>query len=94
MPKLTIAAGATGTIPSTRRYNVPATRKALVFTMTAGDGCWGWTPTVTAAGATDAGIPLVLNAPVSLHSAEFDFSAPVNIYSAAGCTIIYQELNV
>ncbi|HWB05794.1 MAG TPA: hypothetical protein VG796_22425 [Verrucomicrobiales bacterium] len=92
MPKLTISAGVTVSIPSTQRLNVPATRKGLVFTLISGDAFWGWTPTVTASGATDAGIPMAAGAPVLLHSETFDFSAAVNIFSAGGCVINYQEL--
>jgi hypothetical protein len=92
MPKLTISAGVTAPIPSTQRFNVPATRKGLVFTLISGDAWWGWTPTVTAAGATDAGIPMATGAPVMFHSETFDFSAAVNIFTVSGCVINYQEL--
>jgi hypothetical protein len=92
MPFLTISAGLTGTIPSRQRFGIPASRKGLVFTLVSGDGYWGWTPTVTAAGATDAGIPLTVGAPVSLAADNFDFSAAVNIFSAAGAVVNYQEI--
>ncbi|HWB05793.1 MAG TPA: hypothetical protein VG796_22420 [Verrucomicrobiales bacterium] len=94
MPKLTIASGATGTIPSTQRFNVPAARKALVFTLISGDAWWGWSPTVSASGAGDAGIPMVIGSPVTMASERFDFSAAVNIHSPAGCVIHYQEITV
>lgn len=93
MPKLTIPAGATGSIPSAQRYNVPSTRRGIVFTLISGDAYWGWTSTVTASGNTDAGIPLTTGAPVALHSAGYDFSGPINIFSPGGCVVHYQELN-
>jgi hypothetical protein len=90
MPKLTISAGATGTIPAIKPLTSPQ-RKSLVFTLISGDAWWGWTPTVTASGNTDAGIPMATGAPVSLSSDTLQFNAAVNIFSTSGCVIHYQE---
>lgn len=93
MPKITIVAGATETIPGTQMNNIPATRKGLVFTLISGDAYWGWTDTVTAAGDTDAGIPMAVGSPVAMAGEHYDFSYPVRLFSPGGGVVNYQALD-
>lgn len=93
MPKITLTAGLTTTIPGTQFNNLPATRKALVLTLISGDCYWGWTPTLTAAGDTDAGIPMAVGAPVAMAGEHYDFSYPVTLFSTGGGVVNYQALD-
>lgn len=96
MPKLTVAAGATGFIPARTFNGLSATRKALILNLVSGDAYIGWpledgSNTVTAAGATDAGISLAIAVPLTMSSECFDFSKRLNVFSVAGCVINYIE---
>ncbi len=93
MPTLTLGAGDTGVIGSGEPTPAVTTaRKSLMLTLISGDAYIGWTPTVTAAGLTDAGIPLTVNQPVTFDAESLRFNATLKAFSASGAVINFQEL--
>jgi hypothetical protein len=93
MPAVTIAALGTEIIGSSEPTPAVTTaRKSLVMTLISGDGTWGWTDTVSAAGATDAGIPMVVGQPVAFDAETFKFNATIRVFSTAGGVVNFQEL--
>jgi hypothetical protein len=93
MPAITISAAATSVIGSSEPTpSVVGPRKSLVINLVSGDGYWGWTDTVTAAGATDAGIPLTTGVPIAFDSESLRFNATLRIFSPSGGVVNYQEL--
>lgn len=92
MPQLTILANATSIIgESEPTPAVDGVRKTLVINLVSGTAYWGWTATVTAAGATDAGIPLTIGVPVAFDAESFRFNATLRVFASADAVISYQE---
>ncbi len=91
MPAITITASTIGTIPgrTSANSNDGKPRTALALCLISGDGYWSWNTPVTAAGATDAGIPLTVGVPIVLNGLEY--SSPVYIFSSAGALVNYVE---
>jgi len=93
MPQLTIAAGETEEIGTpTPTPFIDSPRKSLMLCLISGDASIGWTNTVTASGATDAGIPLTVGQVVAFDAETLRFAAPLRAFSTAGGVINYQEL--
>ncbi len=93
MPQVTI--GAAETVLIGTGDPVPAVvgaRKSLMICLISGDAYLGWTDTVSAAGADDAGIPLIVGVPIAMSGETFQFSAPLRAFSTAGGVVNYQEL--
>lgn len=93
MPQITIGAAGTEIIGAGEPTPaVTMARKSLVMVLASGDGAWGWGDTVSAAGATDAGIPMVVGQPVSFDGESLRFNATLRVFSTAGGVVKYQEL--
>jgi hypothetical protein len=92
MPAVTILANATAAIGETEPTpSVDGVRKTLVIVLVSGTAYWGWTSTVTASGATDAGIPLTIGVPVAFDAESFRFNATLKVFASADAVISYQE---
>lgn len=98
MPRTVISAGATATIGGQEPTpQVEGPRKSLVMVMVSGaDAYWRFTRTpdgtVTAAGATDAGIPMALNERWTFDAETLRMNNTIRVFSSGGCTINYTEL--
>ena len=91
MPKITITAGNTGTIPAVKKKAGADQRRALVFELISGTAYWGFTTPVTASGDADAGIPLRIGAPVTMTSEQLTFADSIPIFASADAVVHYIE---
>lgn len=92
MPKVSIATNATAVIGvGAPTPGIPGARKSLVIYLVSGTAYWGWTTTVTAAGADDAGIPMVIGVPVAFDAESLRMNAPLRIFASADAVVNYQE---
>lgn len=96
MPQITILANATAVIggqePLPFGNDAAGPRRSLVLNLVSGTAYWGWLPTVTAAGASDAGIPLTIGVPIAFDSETLRFSQTLRVFASADAVVQYQEL--